>query len=399
MNDTAHTTSEREQAILRVLIAGGGTGGHVYPGLAVAEALQQVAPWCEVRFAGTRRGLEFLLVPRAGFHLYLVPASGFRGMGPGARLRFVVNFVAGLLRSLRLLLSWKPNVILGTGGYVSAPVLAAGRLLRKPCALQEQNAIPGSANRLLGRWARRIYLGFSAASDHFQGRDCLVTGNPVREAFTGGAEPAMDPDPPPPGTESPTGGREMRLLVFGGSRGARTLNETVIAAAARWLREESLAVWIQTGPGSYEAVAEAFADFPGQRVRVDAYLFDMPAALAWADLAVCRAGAMTLAELAALGKPAVLVPFPHATDDHQLKNARACEEAGAAVVLEDAVCDGERLAALVRSLAADRPRLQAMGAAAAARSRPGAARRIACDLIRLGGGELPAAVQEAADVP
>ena len=175
---------------LRVLIAGGGTGGHVYPGLAVAEALLAAEPGAEVRFAGTRRGLEFLLVPKAGFRLHTVPASGFRGLGPLARLRFLVNFLAGLLCSLWLLLTWRPAVVLGTGGYVSAPVLAAARLLRLRCALQEQNAIPGSANRLLARWVEKIYLGFGEAAEFFPGRQVQVTGNPVRASFATGSAAA-----------------------------------------------------------------------------------------------------------------------------------------------------------------------------------------------------------------
>jgi UDP-N-acetylglucosamine--N-acetylmuramyl-(pentapeptide) pyrophosphoryl-undecaprenol N-acetylglucosamine transferase len=379
---------------MRVLIAGGGTGGHVYPGLAVAEALKTLVANSEVRFAGTRRGLEFLLVPRAGFHLYLVPASGFRGMGPGARLRFVVNFVAGLLRSLWLLLAWRPRVVLGTGGYVSAPVLAAARLLRRPTALQEQNAIPGSANRLLARWAERIYLGVAVACEHFPGRDCLVTGNPVRAAFAGEPTAPSQSEVIPPRADPPAGEQEMRVLIFGGSSGAHTLNRAAQDAAGLWRDRPSLAIWIQTGPAEREAVAAAFTELPPHRVRVDAYLFDMPHALAWADLAVCRAGAMTLAELATLGKPAVLVPFPHATDDHQLKNARECAAAGAAVVLEDAACNGSSLAALVADLAADRQGLADMGLAAATRATPDAAERIARDLLRLGGCDGPPPAKE-----
>ncbi|MFH1842888.1 MAG: undecaprenyldiphospho-muramoylpentapeptide beta-N-acetylglucosaminyltransferase [bacterium] len=379
----------------RFLIAGGGTGGHVYPGLAVAEELQVLSPGCEVRFAGTRRGLEFLLVPRAGFQLYIVPASGFRGMGFGARFRFVLNFFAGLCKSLWLLLRWRPAVVLGTGGYVSAPVLAAASLLRRPTALQEQNAFPGSANRLLGRWARRIYLGFAAAAEYFPNRDVLVTGNPVRAGFRPENLAELPAEVEPPRAATANDDEELRVLVFGGSAGASTLNRAVAAAAARWSTEANLAIWVQTGPADLEAVREAFADFPDGRVRIDPYIFAMPAVLGWADLAVCRSGAMTLAELAAAGKPAILVPYPHATDDHQLKNARDCETAGAAVVLEDADCHGESLADRVAALAADRPRLAAMSQAAIGRRNLDAASRIARDIIALGSGTAATVVQEA----
>ncbi len=384
----------------RVLIAGGGTGGHVYPGLAVAEALRALAPEAEIRWVGTRRGLESVLVRHAGLRLHLVPASGFRGLGSGARLRFLVNFGLGLLRSLWLLARWRPAVVLGTGGYVSAPVLAAARLLRLPTALQEQNALPGSANRLLGRWARRVYLGFAAAGEHFPAGRTLVTGNPVRGAFSAGgaatapAAAAPAAAQPPPAPPAPGG---ARLLLFGGSRGARTLNRAAAEAAPGWLRREDLSLWLQTGPAEVGDVRRAYGEPPPARVRIDPYILDMPAALGWADLVVCRAGAMTLAELAASARPAVLVPFPHATDQHQLRNARDWERDGAAVVLEDAGCDGPTLAAAVDRLAADPERLRRMGAAAAARATPGAARAIAVDLLRLAGR--PVAVAGPAAAP
>jgi UDP-N-acetylglucosamine--N-acetylmuramyl-(pentapeptide) pyrophosphoryl-undecaprenol N-acetylglucosamine transferase len=395
---------------LRVLIAGGGTGGHVYPGLAVAEALQALVPAAEIRFAGTRRGLEAVVVPRAGHRLHLVTASGFRGLGPGARLRFVLNFALGLAQSLWLLLRWRPDVVLGTGGYASAPVLAAARLLRIACALQEQNARPGAANRLLAGWAERIYLGFAAAADFFPGRATVVTGNPVLAEFgrrartsapddptgdAGGPAPTSESLPPapdgpasdsaPPRGEPAAPERELRLLVFGGSRGAHAINRAVCEAAAHWRQRPELALWIQTGTAERDEVARAFADFPAGRVRVDAYLFDMATALGWADLAVCRAGAMTLAELTVVGRPAVLVPYPHAADGHQLGNARQLSAAGAAILLEDERCTGENLTATIDELAGDRERLTAMARAAAAQGRPGAAGTIARDLLALAG--------------
>jgi UDP-N-acetylglucosamine--N-acetylmuramyl-(pentapeptide) pyrophosphoryl-undecaprenol N-acetylglucosamine transferase len=192
----------------------------------------------------------------------------------------------------------------------------------------------------------------------------------------------------------------LRVLIFGGSGGAHTLNEAMVGAATLWRQQPALAIWMQTGPKESQLVEAAYRDFPSGRARIDPYLFDMPSALSWADLAVCRAGAMTLAELAAMAKPAILVPFPHATDDHQLLNARECEAAGAAVVLTDEDCTGDSLAALVQSLAADRSRLQAMSQAAGARSQPDAAQRIAADLIAQAGGILPAAeAEEAQHVP
>jgi len=363
---------------VRIVLTGGGTGGHVYPGLAVAEQLRRLAPDADIRFVGTRRGIESTLVPRAGWPLATVPASGFRGLGVVARLRFLLNFAAGGLASLALLLRRRPDVVLGTGGYVSAPVIAAARLLGVASAVQEQNAIPGSVNRLVGRWVRRAYLGFAGAARWFPDGRCVATGNPVRAAMAAAAGQAPSVGAAP--------GSARHVLVFGGSGGAATLNRAVAQAAAGWDRQGDLTVLAQTGPREFAAVREAVtAAAPAGRVTVTPYIDDMAVQLARADLVVCRAGAMTLAELHCLGRPAVLVPFPHATDDHQTRNARDCEQAGAAVVVADAECDGPRLEALVSALLADPPRLAAMAAAARALGRPEAAAVIAADVLALAG--------------
>lgn len=363
---------------VRLLVTGGGTGGHVYPGLAVAEAVGRLAPGVEVRFAGTERGLEAVLVPRAGFRLYTVPASGFRGLGARGRLLFVVNFVLGTGRSLLLLLAWRPAAVLATGGFVGAPVAVAARLLRVPVVLQEQNAVPGSANRLVGRWAERAYLGFGEAARWFTRCRTVETGNPVRAAFD-------DPEGDPGTAQRPPGSAPRHVLVFGGSRGARTLNRALAGAAALWSGPDAPELRIQTGADDREGVAEAWSGADPARVKVESYIEDMPAALRWADLVVCRAGAMTLAELQAAGRPAVLVPFPHATDDHQLRNAESCAAAGAAVVLHDEDCQADTLTAMVSGLLEDRDRLAAMGRAARDLARPDAAATIAADLLELCG--------------
>lgn len=361
---------------VRILITGGGTGGHVYPGLAVAGALRELAPGTEVRFAGTSQGIEAVLVPRAGYRFATIPASGLRGMGGRARFLFLWNFFLGFFRSVLMLLVWRPQVVLGTGGFVSAPVMLAARALGIPCALQEQNSVPGSTNRLVGRWARRIYLGFGAAARFFKVARCLETGNPVRTEFLNGAAG--------PGPVIMASGKHV--LVFGGSRGAATLNAAVTAAAPTWCRRTDLSLLIQTGPADHEAVAAAFSHGPSGRVKVVPYIEDMAAALKKADLVVSRAGAMTLAELQCVGRPALLVPYPHATDDHQLHNAEDCADAGAAVVLKDETCDGPALIRTVDELLNDPDRLRRMSAAAASLARPRAAIDIAADLLHLAAG-------------
>ena len=362
----------------RILITGGGTGGHVYPGLAVADSLLQFAPATELRFVGTRRGMESILVPRAGHRFTTVPASGVRGLGTKARLLFVINFLLGFLRSLGLLVAWRPAVVLGTGGYVIAPVMAAARLLGISCVLQEQNAVPGSANRLVARWAKRIYLGIGAAEKYFRKGRTLVTGNPVRAAF--GSPMSGESDLREFLDQGRGGGR---VLVFGGSGGARTLNRALGGGADLWLKKSESRLLIQTGPKDLAEVRTAFADAPDDRVRIEPYIHDMAGALAWADLVICRAGAMTLAELQAMGKAAVLVPFPFATDNHQLRNAEDCASVGAAVVMEDSVCNAETLFAEADSLLAAPDRLDAMGRAAHSMSRPDAADAIARDILEL----------------
>ncbi len=368
---------DRVYSPVRILITGGGTGGHVYPGLAVAGALEKLAPGSEVRFAGTSRGIESVLVPRAGYRFTTLPASGFRGLGGRARFLFLMNFFLGFFRSVLMFLIWRPRVVLGTGGYVSAPVMLAARVLGIPCALQEQNAVPGSTNRLVGRWARRIYLGFGGAARYFKDSRCRETGNPVRSEFLAAAldENALN---------ERTGNH---LLVFGGSRGSAKLNKAVREAAEAWCGRPDLSVMIQTGPGEHAEVAEAFDAGTPDRITVVPYIDDMASALRRADLVVSRSGAMTLAELQCVGRPAVLVPFPFATDAHQLRNAEDCEQAGAAVVLKDEKCDGPALVRLVDELLGDQARLQGMSEAATGLARPDAAEVIAADLLELAGGE------------
>ncbi len=360
---------------LRVLITGGGTGGHIYPGLAVAEAVAEAVPGADIRFAGTAAGLEAELIPGAGYRLIVLPASGFRGLGLKARLAFIVNTFLGILRGMFVLIRWRPAVVLGTGGYASVPALAAARLLGIPCALQEQNSVPGSANRLLGRWMRRIYLGFPAADRFFRRGLCRHTGNPVRravvEAFAG------------PERRDPSEEGALNILVFGGSRGARTLNRAVMGAAGDWAAQKGRRFLVQTGPRELGEVTAACAH--AANIEVVAYIQDMASALRWADLVVCRAGAMTLAEIQCAGKAAILVPYPHATDDHQRHNADDCAAAGAAVVLPDEDCRGESLTRLMDGLLRDGAKLARMGQVARNLARPEAARLIAGDLLALAG--------------
>lgn len=359
---------------VRILITGGGTGGHIYPGLAVAESVTRLAPETEIVFAGTARGLEARIIPAAGYPLLVLPASGFRGLGVVARLAFVLNLIGGVMKAGVALLRRRPQVVLGTGGYASVPALVAAIMLGIPCAMQEQNSIPGSTNRLLGKRMRKIYLGFDGARRFFPFARCRFTGNPVRAAVVASAQPA-------PAENPDTSVRHV--LLFGGSRGARTLNRAVMGSAATWAGWGHCTFLVQTGPEDLAEVIAACAE--ADNITVTPYIEDMASELRRADLVVCRAGAMTLAEIQCAGKPALLVPYPHATDDHQTHNAAACVEAGAAGLLADAACSADELTRRVDEVLRDGPQLARMGMAARAMARPDAAADIAADLLALAG--------------
>lgn len=358
---------------MKVLFAGGGTGGHLYPALAVAQHLRATRSDFQAHFLGSAQGLEAKLVPAHGFPLTLVPGSGFRRLGLAGRARAVLGLVRGLAAALAVLRRERPDVVLATGGYASLAAGLAAAILRRPLVVQEQNSIPGFTNRWLGRLAREVHVAFPAAAARFgAARAVYCSGNPLRPELLLPAAPPAD---------LPLG--VPRVLVVGGSRGARSINAAVggaipILAASRRI------VWVwQTGELDYAATAPRWRDAPD--VHVHAYLHDMAAMLQSATLVVCRAGAMTIAELAALGKVAILIPFPGAVDDHQTANARVLADAGAAVLLPDRDATGERLAREVAALLEDPARLAAMSARSRGEARPRATEELAAALIRVAG--------------
>ena len=334
----------------RVLMAGGGTGGHVYPALAIAEAVLRLDADAQIRFVGGRRGIEGRIVPAHGFRLHRYPAAGMRGLGIAGAVNFAANFAVAAALSLALLLRWRPDVVVATGGYASAAPSFVASLLGIPLWLQEQNSAPGSTNRVLARFAERAYVAFAPARAALAAAKQIVESpNPVRHALREAADaPASDTDHERFGLRPgvPT------LLVFGGSGGASTLNRAVAEAWPRLRDETAWQVLLQTGERDLESTLAVVnrAQDDTLRARVLSYIDDMAAAYRVADLVVCRAGALTLAELAVVGRPAILVPFPHATDDHQRRNAQVLVERGAARCVDDADFDGERLLTEVTSL-------------------------------------------------
>jgi UDP-N-acetylglucosamine--N-acetylmuramyl-(pentapeptide) pyrophosphoryl-undecaprenol N-acetylglucosamine transferase len=318
-------------SVLRVLIAGGGTGGHVIPALAIARELRG-SFGAEVRFVGTARGLETRLVPEAGFPLELIRVGQLKNVSIVTKLRTVADLPLGMMRCVSLVRSFRPDVVVGVGGYASGPAMMAAILLRVPTLAFEPNAVPGLANKLVGRFVSAAAVNFEETQRYFRG--ARVTGIPVRREFF-----EIAPLPEADGVRDSSASvannvpSTRRLLVFGGSQGARVFN-TVMPRIVKRLLEyvPGLIILHQTGKGQAESTEEAYrvSGADSSRWRVSAYLDDMPRRFADADLILCRSGASTVAELAAAGRPAVLVPFPGAADDHQMKNAEAFARVGAA---------------------------------------------------------------------
>lgn len=348
-----------------MMMAGGGTGGHVFPALAVAAELRRRHPTSELLFVGTEDGIEAKVVPTAGYRLRTLPIAGFKGVSGGGKLRSLALLPRSLWGSVRLLREFRPKVVFGVGGYASGPAMFAAALGGWPTVLFEANAEPGLANRLLGPLVTRAAVTYEETVSRF-GTKAVRTGSPVREEFF--RVPAKEHHPP------------FTLLIFGGSRGALAINQAVVDALDRWRAgRHSLRFIHQTGERDYEAVRTAYAR-RGINADVRPFIADMPACMAQANLVICRAGASTVAELSAAGRAAILVPFPHATDQHQLRNAAAMVSAGAARLLEQSSLSGERLAEEVFALF-DAPRcLGEMEAAGRRLAVPDAAARIA-DLI------------------
>lgn len=343
-----------------VLIMAGGTGGHIFPGLAVAETLRsQGVP---VVWLGAVGGMETKVVPAHGVELRTVPVSGLRGKGLKSRVMAPLMLARALLASLRVLLSVRPRSVLSMGGYVAGPGGVAARLLGKPLLVHEQNRVAGFTNRKLAAHAARVLEGFNDTLPNAQ-----WVGNPVRGAIAGLATPAER-------MASHSG--PARLLVLGGSLGARALNMAVPQALALLSPSQRPEVLHQCGGRGVDEARDAYAK-AGVDAQIVPFIEDMAGAYAWADLAVCRAGALTLAELTAAGLGAVLVPFPHAVDDHQTRNAEALVAAGAAEVIQERDLDVQQFAQRLEALLEDRQHMLAMAEAARTLARPDAAAAIA----------------------
>ncbi len=370
MREAADSKQEAANSIrgLRVVIAGGGTGGHVIPALAIGRALRD-RHGAELLFIGTARGLETRLVPEAGFRLELVRSGQLKNVSLLTRLKTFGNLPLGVQRCVHLLREFKPQVVVGVGGYASGPAILAAVLLRIPTLAYEPNAVPGMTNRISGKFVSAAAVNFPGTTQFF--RNAEVTGVPVRpEIF---------------GLQGKPAGAPLQLLVTAGSQGAAVFNDSLPRIALHLLRRlPGLTIVHQSGPRALDATRAAYAASGADpaRWRVEAFLADMPTHYAAADLVLARSGS-TVAELCAAGKPSLLVPFPQAADDHQRKNAEVLAAAGAAEMLLQKDITPESLEAALFALLSDGPRRQLMVDRARGMGRPGALERIAAMVLRL----------------
>ena len=358
---------------LSVLIAGGGTGGHLYPGIAVARELLARGSDAQVTFVGTAAGIEARVIPREGFRLELIRSAGLKGKSLGALARGLALLPLAAIDAGRVISATRPSVVIGVGGYSSGPVVMLAALRGIPTLLMEQNAMPGATNRSLARFVRAAAVTYEQAVPFF-GSKAFVAGNPVRPEFfeTRGA---YDEHSQPPGA--------ARILVFGGSQGAHAINMAMVEAAARLAAvAPQVAITHQAGERDVEMVRNGYQR-AGLEARVEPFLFAMDREMKTANLVICRAGATTLAELTAAGRPSILIPLPTATDDHQRKNAEALVSKGAALMIDQRELTGERLATEILALAGDSAARMEMSARARQMARPDAAKVIVDKVLEL----------------
>jgi UDP-N-acetylglucosamine--N-acetylmuramyl-(pentapeptide) pyrophosphoryl-undecaprenol N-acetylglucosamine transferase len=344
---------------MRILIMAGGTGGHIFPALAVAKRLMRDGH--TVHWLGTPTGMEVGIVASHNIPMHLVKIGGLRGKNLLTKLMAPWRLFSALLQSLRVMRTFQPDVVLGMGGYVTGPAGLAAWLLRKRLVIHEQNAIAGMTNKILARFSDRVLQGFPQA---FPGNiKSHVTGNPVREEFA-----HLKPLQQQRGKNA-----RLKILVFGGSIGARTLNNLMPRLLSIWPDQNRPEIWHQTGSKNISAVKQLYLDSGIQdEIKLVDFIHDMPNAYAWADIVICRAGALTVAELAASGAPSILIPYPYAVDDHQTVNAQYLAQAGAAIVIQDRDVQAENILDLLQNFLQNPDQLTAMAQAAYKCAKPDA---------------------------
>lgn len=354
---------------MRLLIAGGGTGGHLFPGVAIAEALKARDPQADVLFVGTERGIEARVLEGLGWDLATIDASGLKTVGLWGAIKGLFRVPRAMWQSRRIIKQFKPDAIVGVGGYASGPAVLAGWMMRVKTSILEQNSIPGLTNKILGKFVRAVFIAFDETRRFFKAKKLIMTGTPIRAQILSRLAEPEAPSPGPP--DDP-----FHLFVFGGSQGAMAINEMVVGAAAT-LHDggRQLAIVHQTGQRDLERTTAAYAE-AGVSADCRAFIDDMAREYRAADLVIARSGAATVAELAAAGVPAILIPYPTAADNHQEINAREMAERGAALMFRQADVSPSILAEQLMNLMDDPDALERMRSDMTALGRPDAADRI-----------------------
>jgi UDP-N-acetylglucosamine--N-acetylmuramyl-(pentapeptide) pyrophosphoryl-undecaprenol N-acetylglucosamine transferase len=380
MHNDTKTIPMKEQAIrpesnqLRVLIAAGGTGGHVYPAIAIADALKGLQPGIAIKFVGTKTHMEWEAVPRAGYDIVSIWISGFHRRLTLKNLAFPIKLITSLFQSLKIISSFKPHAMISCGGYAAGPVGWVAAKKNVPLFIQEQNSFPGITNRMLARSAEKIFTAFKDADHHFPIGKTLLAGNPTRKTLTNvNTDEAYN--------HFEFSREKQTLLVLGGSGGARTINEAMTKNLDRLQNELKLQIIWQCGKRYYDELKTTLNTEDYVHLRLVDFLHHMPGAYAVADIVVSRAGALSCSELALTGNASILIPSPNVAGDHQTKNARSMTETGAAALLKDEEAK-ELLPKLVKELMDDQQRLKTMQQAALKMARPNAAKEIAQEILK-----------------
>jgi UDP-N-acetylglucosamine--N-acetylmuramyl-(pentapeptide) pyrophosphoryl-undecaprenol N-acetylglucosamine transferase len=380
---------------IRLLLAGGGTGGHLFPGVAIAEELRARDPDAAIQFVGTARGIEARVLPELGWNLTLIDVSGLKTVGIFGAIKGLLRLPRALWQARRAIKEFRPTGVIGVGGYASGPVVLMARLAGIATAICEQNSIPGLTNKILGRVVRSVFLSFAESKRFFAAKKIVMSGNPVRRQLMAALQaPAPDPQAGPHADREAEASRPPCVLVCGGSLGAVAVNELAAGALIELAKRTSLRIVHQTGAKGYDATLALYraADV---NAECSAFIKDMASVYRQADLIVSRAGATTVAELAIAGKPAIFIPYPFAADNHQEINAKEMAEAGAALSFRQAELTADKLLAAIASLLGDRDQREQMGQAMKALAKPDAAKVVVDWCVAASGGSTGLAVRHA----
>lgn len=358
-------------------MTGGGTGGHIYPAVAIADEIKKREPSAEILFVGAERGLEKTLVPKCGYDIELIPVAGFDRKNLLKNVEVIIKLMKGNARAKKILKDFGPDFVVGTGGYASAPLVKTAQKLKIPTYIHEQNAYPGVTNKLLEKGARKVFLGFAKAAENFKSKDKLMlAGNPVRDEF-------MNPDKAAARKKLGFGEDEFVILSFGGSQGAGRINKAMINVIKKYNGQAGIRVCLGAGSYYYSAIQESLKEEgfeAADNISIMEYIDDMASYLAAADLVISRSGALTVAETTVSGAPALFIPSPMVTGNHQYYNALAVAEQGGAVIIEEADLDDESLIEKIEELRNDSDKLASMARASLASGQPKAT-EIICDAI------------------